>query len=94
MDGMRRKRFVVRGRVQGVGFRDWTRRLAQGGGLAGWVRNRPDGTVEGVVAGPVPAAEAFLAALAGGPPSAKVESVEVEDWAEPVGRGFEVRSTG
>ena len=91
MDGMLTKRFVVRGRVQGVGFRDWTRRRAAAGGLAGWVRNGPDGSVEGVVSGPVPAAEAFLAALSGGPPSARVEAVDVEDFAGPVGRGFEVR---
>ena len=54
MDGMLTKRFVVRGRVQGVGFRDWTRRRAAAGGLAGWVRNRPDGSVEGVGSGPGP----------------------------------------
>ncbi len=64
---------IVRGTVQGVGFRafveDGTRSVR---GLAGWVRNRRDGSVEAVLAGPVEEVDAALAALRKGPSSAKV----------------------
>ena len=49
---------IVLGRVQGVGYRAWTEREAQARGLQGWVRNRHDGTVEAVFAGPADAVRA------------------------------------
>ena len=68
--------FRVRGRVQGVGFRWWTRRLASDLGLQGTVGNRPDGTVEVHAAGDVEALNAFATALEAGPPMGRVEGVD------------------
>jgi acylphosphatase len=80
-----RARAVVSGRVQGVGFRaaavDEADRL---GGLAGWVRNLPDGRVELLCEGPRPAVEALVAWCRRGPRFARVEAVEV-DLAPPQG---------
>lgn len=76
----------VGGRVQGVGYRDWLLREARAQGLAGWVRNRRDGTVEALLAGELPAVQAVLLACRRGPPAALVESVVetlAEDPAEP-----------
>ncbi len=73
------RRFVVRGRVQGVGFRWWTRGRARELGLVGSVRNRPDGTVEVLAAGPSDRLERFRGLLRQGPTSARVEEV----WEEP-----------
>jgi len=68
--------FRVRGRVQGVGFRWWTRGRASNLGLRGTVGNRPDGTVEVHVAGDVETLKAFTAQLEVGPPSSQVEGVD------------------
>ncbi len=68
--------FRVRGRVQGVGFRWWTRRKASDLGLRGTVRNRPDGTVEVHAAGDLETLEAFASELELGPPMARVEKVD------------------
>lgn len=64
------------GRVQGVGFRFWTRRTARALGLAGRVRNLPDGSVEVQAVGPEEALARLETALAEGPPAARVERVE------------------
>ena len=86
-----RKRVVVHGRVQGVFFRDSTRRRAEAAGVAGWVANRPDGTVEAVFEGDADAVEALVRWLHDGPRGADVERVEVEEG-EPEGlTGFDVR---
>ena len=69
-------RFVVRGRVQGVGFRWFVMREAARLNLAGYVRNLDDGTVEVVTRGPVHALASLELALTQGPPSAHVESVD------------------
>jgi acylphosphatase len=76
------RRVVIRGGVQGVGFRYWTRRTATARGLQGWVRNRRDGTVEAVFAGPEQAVADMIALCRGGPASARVVAVE-ETAAEP-----------
>lgn len=68
----------VSGRVQGVGFRAWTRRTALGLGLGGWVRNRPDGSVEALIVGPRAAVAAMLSALREGPARAEVRDLAVE----------------
>ena len=68
--------FRVHGRVQGVGFRWWTRRRAADLGLRGTVWNRPDGTVEVHAAGELETLEAFAAELEVGPRSARVEGVD------------------
>ena len=85
-----RKRVVVHGRVQGVFFRDATRRLAQQNGVAGWVRNTWDGTVEAVFEGEPDAVDALVAFVHEGPRGAAVERVEVEDEAPEGLRGFSV----
>ena len=69
-------RYRVRGRVQGVGFRWFAMRAARAEGLAGWVRNLPDGTVEALAAGEEEALSRFRVALASGPPASSVEAVE------------------
>jgi acylphosphatase len=66
----------VTGRVQGVGFRWYVRAEAERLGLGGWVRNRPDGSVELAADGPEDAQDALLAAVRRGPPSAIVSRVE------------------
>jgi acylphosphatase len=77
-----RARVVIRGRVQGVFFRVETRERARSLGLAGWVRNNPDGTVEAVFQGERDRVDSMLAWCRRGPAAAHVEDVEVE-WAEP-----------
>ena len=85
------RRVRVSGRVQGVFFRDGTRREANRLGVAGWVRNRPDGTVELHAEGAPEAVERLLAFVREGPPDAQVRDVAVDE-AEPEGLGaFEVR---
>ena len=74
----------VFGRVQGVNFRYYTQREAITRGLAGWVGNRFDGSVEVVVEGKKPALQNFLAFLHRGPPSARVDRVQ-SDWSEAIG---------
>ncbi len=71
-----RRRVIVRGRVQGVFFRGSTSERAGELGLAGWVRNRADGTVEAVFEGPVEAVEAMLDFCRSGPRWARVEQLE------------------
>ena len=86
-----RKRVVVRGRVQGVFFRDTARRLAEQRGVGGWARNVPDGTVEAVFEGEPEAVERLVDFCRQGPRGAVVERVDVSDE-EPEGlRGFEIR---
>jgi acylphosphatase len=82
---------VVHGSVQGVFFRDTARRLARQRGVAGWIRNNWDGTVEAVFEGEPEAVEALVAFCREGPRGADVERVDVNDE-EPEGlRGFDVR---
>lgn len=86
------RRFLIRGRVQGVGFRFFAESVAAREGLHGWVRNRPDGCVEARAEGEAEAIERFERAVRHGPPSARVDDVDVEDEV-PNGResGFAVR---
>ncbi len=81
----------VSGIVQGVFFRDNTRRKAEILGLRGWVRNVPDGRVEAVFEGEKEKIDMVLEFCRSGPAGAVVKDMEVE-WEEPKGeRGFEVR---
>jgi acylphosphatase len=73
------RRVVVRGRVQGVGYRAWTEDTAILNGLDGWVRNRRDGTVEAVFAGLVEAVDGMIDACRRGPDSARVDAIDVHD---------------
>ena len=86
-----RRRVVVRGDVQGVFFRDSTRRLAERHAVAGWVRNNADGTVEAVLEGRASDVERLVSFCREGPRGAVVEAAEVSDE-EPEGiHGFTVR---
>lgn len=83
----------IHGRVQGVFYRGWTVETARGLGLAGWVRNRRDGTVEAMVQGEEAQVERLIELARDGPPSARVERIDVSD-AEPAAfTGFEQRET-
>lgn len=70
--------FVVTGRVQGVGFRQFTVQLARRLGLAGWVRNRADGAVEGCAQGDSAVLDRFWIGLRQGPPGSRVDHLAVE----------------
>jgi acylphosphatase len=83
----------IEGRVQGVGFRAFVEREALAHGLDGWVRNRRDGGVEAVIAGPRGDVEAVIDRFRQGPPAARVDMVKVLDETEPVGKGFAVLPT-
>ena len=74
-----RRHVIVSGRVQGVAFRYYARERAQSRGVAGWIRNRPDGTVEAVVEGEPDAVASVLRFLGEGPRHARVDDVEVRD---------------
>jgi acylphosphatase len=76
---MIRRKVIVRGRVQGVFFRDTTRRMAQSRGLGGWVRNNPDGAVEAVFEGEPEDVEAMVRFAREGPRGAEVDRVEVDE---------------
>ena len=88
---MIRRRVVVHGRVQGVFFRDSARREAERLGVAGWVANRDDGTVEAVFEGDEDAVESMLEFCRQGPGRAEVERVEVTDEETEGLDGFSVR---
>jgi acylphosphatase len=86
-----RRRAVVHGLVQGVFFRDTVRRQAQSRGVAGWVRNNPDGTVEAVFEGEPEAVERLVAFVHEGPSGAIVERVDVVDEPDEGLSGFSIR---
>ena len=88
---MTRRRVVVSGRVQGVFFRDSTKRRAEAAGVAGWVRNTPDGTVEAVFEGEPDAVQELIEYCRRGPGSAEVSSVDVTEEALEGLLGFEIR---
>jgi acylphosphatase len=72
------RQVTIRGRVQGVGFRYWVEQEARARRLEGWVRNRRDGSVEVLLAGPADVVSEMIALSRRGPPSARVEAVQVE----------------
>lgn len=85
------RHLILHGRVQGVFYRDWTVETARSLGLAGWVRNLPDGTVEAHLEGDPPAIRRMVAAMHDGPPQARVDRIE-EREAEAKGlEGFQRR---
>jgi acylphosphatase len=85
------RRFLISGRVQGVGFRYFAEAAAAREGLHGWVRNLPDGRVEASAEGDAQALDRFERAIRHGPPGARVDHVDVDHTA-PTGRdtGFSV----
>ena len=86
------RRYVIAGRVQGVGFRWFTHDAAARTGVHGWVRNLADGSVEVMAEGDQAAVDHLEAAIRRGPSSARVERFDMEELA-PTGRpaGFEIR---
>jgi acylphosphatase len=91
MSDIVRSRVVVHGHVQGVFFRDTTRREADRRAVAGWVSNRPDGAVEAVFEGSPDEVAAMVSFSHSGPRGAQVERVEAHEE-EPEGlTGFEIR---
>jgi acylphosphatase len=88
---MTRRRVVIHGFVQGVFFRDTVRRRALEAGVAGWVRNNPDGSVEAVFEGGPAAVERLVTLCHEGPRGARVDRVEAfDEEAEGLG-GFVIR---
>ena len=86
------RRYVVSGKVQGVGFRFFTEDAARREGLMGFVRNLKDGRVEVVVVGENDAISRFERALGGGPPLSTVTDIAIEEQLPVIGLvGFEIR---
>jgi acylphosphatase len=85
------RRVVVHGRVQGVFFRETTRRRARDTGVSGWVRNNDDGSVEAWFEGDPEDVEVMVDFARRGPAGARVERVEVHDVPAVGAAGFEVR---
>lgn len=88
-----RRHVVVTGRVQGVGYRAWLEDKARAAGLDGWVRNRRDGTVEAVLAGPPTAVADMVNACRQGPPLARPKQIDERSTEEEPGPGFRTRAT-
>lgn len=79
MTAIRSVDIVIRGRVQGVGYRFWTLQQAEKRGVSGHVRNRSDGTVEAALSGPADTVSALIEACRQGPRGARVEAVTVTE---------------
>ena len=90
MEGSIRRRVIARGRVQGVFFRAACAREARALGVAGWVRNLDDGSVEAVFEGPPEPVRAMVAWCRQGPPGARVDDVEETDEPTTGRSGFAV----
>jgi acylphosphatase len=90
------RRILVEGVVQGVGYREFTRRAALRLNVSGWVRNRSDGAVEALLRGSPAAVEALIAEMRQGPRFAIVDNLSVIDPDEPGGDdggAFDIRPT-
>jgi acylphosphatase len=90
-DPLTRRHIVVRGLVQGVGFRWFAKELAESLGVCGWVRNREDGSVELEAEGTAGALDEFERRLRTGNPEARVSGIAVVPVAPRGGNGFEIR---
>lgn len=85
------RHIIVRGKVQGVGYRAWVAGEAEARGLAGWARNRRDGTVEAVLSGSDEAVAALIAKCRHGPGMARVSGIDNEPASEDM---LKLRSAG
>jgi acylphosphatase len=83
----------IKGDVQGVGYRDWAIGEANARGLSGWVRNRSDGSVEMLIAGPNAKVEDMLKAATQGPPQAQVANIDIHNETELPEPGFVRKAT-
>jgi acylphosphatase len=86
-------RLRIKGAVQGVGYRDWAVTEAEARGLDGWVRNRSDGSVEILIAGPDAKVEDMLKATTQGPPAAQVTNIDIHKETDMPDAGFVRRAT-
>ena len=86
-------RFRIEGHVQAVGYRNFVMSEARKLGLDGWVRNRADGTVEALAAGPTKAIEEFFVSCSRGPSGSRVDNVQMESAELPREKGFRRRSS-
>ncbi|KEZ18774.1 Acylphosphatase [Sphingobium yanoikuyae] len=87
------RHLMILGRVQGVFYRNWTVETASRLGLAGWVRNRMDGSVEALVQGEADAVAHFITLAQNGPPAAKVARIDATDVPVEALNGFEKSPT-
>jgi len=87
------ERWLISGRVQGVGYRAWLQAEAASLGLSGWVRNLTDGRVEALVQGPAGVRQQLRELAGRGPSGARVEAVVVSAWAASPCSGFATVST-
>lgn len=89
------KTVIVRitGRVQGVGYRAWTKANARKRGLAGWVRNRGDKSVEALFAGPADMVDAMVEACHEGPLACRVQGVDAQPSDETATEAFEMKES-
>lgn len=85
------RRYVVRGRVQGVGYRNFAQQAAEECGVTGWVMNRDDGSVEALAVGGKEALDRFAGLLYRGPRWADVRHVEESEASPEAGSGFRIR---
>ncbi len=86
-------RLKIKGAVQGVGYRDWAIAEAKARGLDGWVRNRSDGSVEVLIAGPNAKVEEMLKVATQGPDAAQVTQIDIHNETELPEPGFVRRAT-
>lgn len=86
-------RLRIKGRVQGVGYREWAIEEATARGLSGWIRNRSDGSVEMLIAGPDETIKDMLGACTQGPPAAQVHNIDIHNETEPPPAGFARKPT-
>jgi len=86
-------RVRIQGSVQGVGFRYWTERVATELGLAGWVRNRRDGSVEALFCGPAQDVAEMLERCGDGPRGGRVTAVEIMEEGGTAPEGFDILAT-
>jgi acylphosphatase len=91
--GQRTVRIRLVGRVQGVSFRDWMEREARRLGLAGWVRNRRDNSVEAVISGDPAVVDDMLTRCRQGPPAARVADLAILSEDDETFADFEIRPT-
>ncbi|WP_375186785.1 acylphosphatase [Sphingobium yanoikuyae] len=87
------RHLMILGRVQGVFYRNWTVETASSLGLAGWVRNRMDGSVEALVQGEADMVDRFVTLTQDGPPAAKVARIEAANAPVEALNGFEKKPT-
>ncbi len=88
MNQIRSVHLVISGRVQGVGYRAFTARLAKQLGVDGWVRNRHDGNVEVVISGPEQIVDKMVGELYKGPLASRVDNIIICEYTDFIQQGF------